>query len=143
MTAADEAGNVFVVTEQYGTEYGYCLFYDPTKPTSGTVTIKLRITTDTYGTMCDGTEDNISGNNIDVYAYQVDGVDAIPQDSGSSNSSPTRQFRYSPKKQTDAYIYNLQEVLEDGPHLLTFTINEDPVAGEPTTVYDAPFIYKN
>ncbi len=148
VTATDVAGNQYALTEQYGSQYGYCYLYDPERETSGAVAIKLRITTDTWNVRCDDTENNISSQSLTIYAYRLDGNGVEPQDSGKANSSPTYEFRYDRK--LDGYIYNLNvEGLADGPHVLDFTIEQDWTDletypnGEGLIVYQARFAYKN
>lgn len=146
VTAADAAGNTFTVTAPYGAEYGFCYLYDPDRETSGSVAVRIRITTNTWDMQCDGTENNISRNNLAVFAYRLDGGPVEPQDSGRANSDPTYEFRYD--RQLDGYIYNLNVELSPGEHILEFTVDQDwtdtdvyPDA-EGLIVYPARFSYK-
>ncbi len=154
VTVTDNAGNDFSIDDTYAVTYGYCYLYDPDKTTSGAVAVKIRITTNTYDVQCDGTEENISAKTLQVYAYQVDGGAVEPQDSGQANSDPTFEFRYDGKLK--GYIYNLNTDGFTGtaPHVLDFTVGQDPTAQDPTTgepvypngeglvTYKAQFVYK-
>ena len=145
--ATDIAGNESQIGDVSVVAYGFCYLYDPDKGTSGTVAVKIRITSNTWDVQCDGSEDNLSSNALKVYAYRLDGGSVSPQDSGKANSSPTYQFRYDSKLK--GYIYNLNDALTDGDHVLQFTINQDWTDtatypdGSGLITYPARFVYKN
>jgi len=145
--ATDFVGNESQIESTTVEAYGFCYLYDPDKGTSGAVAVKIRITSNTWDVQCDGSEDNLSSNGLKVYAYRLDGGSVAPQDSGKANSSPTYQFRYDSKFKR--YIYNLNDALTDGNHVLEFTINQDwtDTATYPDglglVTYPARFVYKN
>ncbi len=129
VTAKDTAGNVAVsLPITYTVGYGVCLQYDPTKPTTGTVPIKLQL--------CDAAGRNLSAAGIKLTATRYDSSNALPSPNWQGGSNTGYDFRFS----SPSYIYNLDPTnpaLTAGSHILWFKVK-----GTNGPEFAAPFSLK-
>jgi hypothetical protein len=121
VTAVDNVSNTATQTFTVTVKYKVCYLYNENKPQPATGAVPIKIQ------LCDASGNNLSDSTIVLTATRVDdGAFALePQDSGSSNSDPTFEFRWNDS--LVGYIYNLNvDGIEAGDHVLHFTVSTTP-----------------
>jgi hypothetical protein len=120
VSTADKLGNATSQSTSYNVTYKICLQYDPSKPSGGRgYVFSVQI--------CDYNNVNMSTMNIHLTTTAVDGSPAKAKPLGNLN--PGNVWLYGPGTSPGAsYTYNLDtKGLANGSHVLTFTVQGDPV----------------